>query len=49
MDDRWWCCVVVIMMLQVMARDLGYTELETVGEGERRDHMGNFRNQHKMK
>lgn len=37
-----------MMMLQVMARDLGYTELETVGERKRWDSMGQFSGQHKL-
>ena len=34
-------------MLQAMARNTGYTELETVGERKRWDSMGQFNGQHK--
>ena len=41
--------MIVIMVLQVMARDMGYTELETVGERKKWDSMGEFNGQHKLK
>eukprot|EP00092_Neocalanus_flemingeri_P094268 GFUD01119861.1.p1 GENE.GFUD01119861.1~~GFUD01119861.1.p1 ORF type:complete len:558 (-),score=173.88 GFUD01119861.1:69-1742(-) len=39
---------VLTMVLQMMARDLGYTELQTVGEGEK-NYQGVSRRQYKLK
>ena len=37
-----------MLMLQMMAKDVGYTELQTVGDRKTFDSMGEFNGQHKL-